>query len=177
VDLGAHIGASVVYFKDRRPEALVHGYEADPGTYAKLRRNAGSLPGVVLHPEAIAAHDGETAFYSSPQSWCSSLLRREEPGARERVVPCRRLATARREAGLAEVDLLKLDVEGAEFEILADPGALDGVRAVVGELHFDLRTDRRLEDVLAALGGFGVELAGDSRERMTLVAARRATGA
>jgi hypothetical protein len=87
-------------------------------------------------------------------------------------VACRRLDTALREAALAYVDLLKLDIEGAEFGVLASGRALEGIDAIVAELHFDYVPERGLREVLEACVDFRVDVAGDSSGRMTLVARR-----
>jgi FkbM family methyltransferase len=168
-DVGANIGAGVVFFKSRRPGLTVHAYEPDPHTFGKLQRNVAHLPGVTLHQAAIAAHDGEVTFFSSPNSWDSSLVARTPLGI---TVRCERLETARRSAGVQRIDLLKLDAEGAEFDVLAQSGALAGVGAIVAELHFDLVPERTLKEVLDACAGFRATVAGDSAARMTLLAVR-----
>jgi FkbM family methyltransferase len=118
IDAGANIGASVAFFKARCPNAVVHAYEPDPASFRKLVRNVGSLAGVRLHREAIWTTDGETVLYSSRQGWDSSLIERQGRPVR---VACRTLESALREAGLDRVDLVKLDIEGAEFAVLRTP--------------------------------------------------------
>jgi hypothetical protein len=39
------------------------------------------------------------------------------------------------ELGIDRIDLLKLDVEGAEYDVLSRTTRLDAVRAIAGELH------------------------------------------
>jgi FkbM family methyltransferase len=174
VDAGANVGASVAFFRSRRPEAIIHAYEPDPTTFAKLERNVSGLSGVILHRQAIADHDGVAVLYASANTWDSSLVR--GTGAPV-AVPCRRLRTALREAGLRRVDLLKLDIEGAEFDVLLDEEALDSTQALVAELHFDFVPDRELRDVLGACAGFNVAVSGDSETRMMLVGQRNGGGA
>ena len=169
VDVGANIGAAVAFFKSRRPSATVHAYEPDPHTFRKLERNVADLPGVTLHRAAIGAADGRVTLFSSPNSWDSSTVVAHGQGVE---VPCLRLATARREAQVDHIDLLKIDAEGAEFDILDHREALAGTAAVVAELHFDLAPDRRLEDVLDACAGFRARVQCDSAGRMTLLAVR-----
>jgi FkbM family methyltransferase len=169
VDAGANIGAAVAFFKTLRPDAIVHAYEPDPHTFRKLERNVGDMPGVTLHRTAIGGEDGLATLHSSPNSWDSSLVVGAGGGVE---VACRQLQTARREAGLERIDLLKLDVEGAEFDVLADGGALDGIRAIVAELHFDFAPQRTLKDVLDACAGFRATVSGDSARRMTMLAVR-----
>jgi FkbM family methyltransferase len=176
VDAGANIGAAASFFKARRPQCLVHAFEPDPRTFRKLVRNVGGVPGIVLHREAISDQDGTGTFYSSRDSWDSSLM----PTAASLmpatpntvVVQCRRLQTVRREAHLDAVDLLKLDIEGGEFAVLLAPAGLDGVRAIVGELHFDLTPEHQPAEIIEACRAFRVALSGDPHGRMVLVAER-----
>jgi FkbM family methyltransferase len=172
LDAGANVGASVAFFKARRPLARVHAYEPDPATFGKLARNVGWLPGVVLHQQALGGVDGEAALYSSAQGWDSSLVARRGDPVR---VSCRRLATARQEAGLQRVDLVKIDIEGAEFADVRSPGALEEANAIVMELHFDLAPDAVLREVLEACAGFRVTVTGDSTYRMMLMGEREQT--
>jgi FkbM family methyltransferase len=167
IDAGANIGASVAFFKARRPGASIDAYEPDPATYRKLVRNVGGMPGVTLHRAAIWDADGEAVLYSSKQGWDSSLV---TPAGKPVQVPCRLLQSARRDARFGRVDLLKLDIEGGEFAVLAAPQALDGIAALVAELHFDLVPDVTLRDVLDRCDAFHVSVTSHSATRMTLVA-------
>jgi FkbM family methyltransferase len=169
IDAGANIGASVAFFKARCPNAVVHAYEPDPASFRKLVRNVGSLAGVRLHREAIWTTDGETVLYSSRQGWDSSLIERQGRPVR---VACRTLESALREAGLDRVDLVKLDIEGAEFAVLRTPGVLAGVEALVAELHLDLVPGSTVREARNACDGFRVTVTSHSELRKTLVAAR-----
>jgi FkbM family methyltransferase len=128
LDLGAHVGASVVYFRERFPDARIVALEPDPGTFERLRRNVGALPGVELRREAVATQDGPVSFFPHREGWLSSLN-----GAGDGVtVTGRTLAGLLAELG--SVDLLKLDVEGVERQVLED-APLDGLGAILGEFH------------------------------------------
>jgi FkbM family methyltransferase len=173
VDVGANIGAAVAFFQARRPGVRVYAYEPDPGAFRKLVRNVGGLPGVVLHEQALGDRDGAATLYSSHQSWGSSLVHRPVGTVRPVTVEQRTLVTARDQDGLDRVDLLKLDAEGAEFAILAAPGALDGVQAIVGELHPGFVPGARLQDLLGRLAAFDVEVDDRSAEQTAFSARRR----
>jgi FkbM family methyltransferase len=128
LDLGAHIGASVLFFHERFPDARIVALEPDPGTFERLRRNVGGLPGVELRHAAVAPQDGPVPFFPSRQGWVSSLT---GDGDSVTVEGCT-LAGLLRELG--SVDLLKIDVEGAEREVLAG-AALGEVGTIIGEYH------------------------------------------
>jgi FkbM family methyltransferase len=145
LDLGSHMGASILFWRERFPEARIVGVEPDPVTFRRLYRNVGSWPGVELHNVAVAERDGPTRFSSARQGWISSL----SGGGDLVVVEARSFRGLMEEVGY--VDLLKVDVEGAEWQIL-DDRALQSVGAIVGEYHDtgDEAARRRFFDRLRA---------------------------
>lgn len=166
LDLGSHMGASLLYFRSRYPDARIIGVEPDPRTFERLRQNAAQL-GVEVRHAAVTPRDGEVTFYPARQGWSSSLY---PNGSDPVVVTGRSLDSLLDELGLATVDLLKLDVEGAEHDLLASSRRLSDVRMIVGELH-----DTRASDAFAALLAphFCVEIEPSSNDRPTFVAVNR----
>ena len=128
LDLGAHIGTSVLRFRAEYPAARIVAVEPDPSTFERLRHNVGGLPGVELRAEAVAAHDGTVAFHPAAQSWASRL---DGDG---HGVPVRARTLTSLLTTIPPADLLKLDIEGAERDVL-DDRTLEGVGAIVGEYH------------------------------------------
>jgi FkbM family methyltransferase len=137
VDLGSHIGTSIIYFRLRHPDARIYGFEPDPRSFATLQANVGDLPGVTIDPRAAAGATGTSTFFSAENSLASSLV--AETGLRRSVaVGTVSLDDLMDELGLDRIDLLKLDVEGAEYDVLSRTTRLGAVRAIAGELHPEL---------------------------------------
>lgn len=133
VDLGASVGLATLRLLASHPEATVVAVEADPVLIPRLRANVAGLPVTVVHA-AVAASSGERQFFRSDiDSWGNSLD--NTSGAQSAVaVPAISLGDLLDRHRVEEVDLLKLDVEGAEWEIFEAP--LDRrVAAIVGEVH------------------------------------------
>jgi len=100
----------------------VHAFDPTPKSVAWLAGR--DLPDRFHHHAmGLAAEDGERTFAppSSPRSVDYAMASEGDgaTGPRERL-EVRRLATVAAELGADRIDLLKLDVEGAEYEILAD---------------------------------------------------------
>jgi len=166
VDCGANIGMSILYFKDIYPEARILAFEPDPAAFACLRENVtgNALSNIQLENAALASMEGETDFFydrADPASLRMSIVRERMPRDKK-TVRAVRLSRFLDE----EVDFLKLDVEGAELDVireLADTGKLRLVRQMLVEYHHHIvRTHDGLSKFLALLeeDGFGYQIEG-----------------
>ena len=101
----------------------------------------------------------------------SSLAQRDGATASYEV-STRSLRSLMGEAGLDEIDLLKVDVEGAEWDVLTSIAGLR-INAIVAEIHLDLLTVS-LEHIEAALGDYHLTIRStDHPERYALTGLRR----
>jgi FkbM family methyltransferase len=143
LDCGANIGLASLYFKRLYPQARVSAYEADPEVHAILcenLRNNGASDVEAIHA-AIWTQNGEISFRCEGAD--SGTIETFADGLRgpTREVPALRLRDLLHRD---PVDLLKLDIEGAELDVLADCGdALANVSALLLDLH-ELRPEQRV---------------------------------
>jgi FkbM family methyltransferase len=154
LDCGGNVGVATLFFKRRYPSARITAFEADPALHAMLAANLannGASDVEAVHA-AVWTTDASLSFSceGSDSGMIGSL-----PGAVTGTsveVPSVRLRTLlEREP----IDLLKLDIEGAEDAVLQDcAGVLGNVRAMLLDLHeFDPKTrqaPRVLERLTAA---------------------------
>jgi FkbM family methyltransferase len=92
-------------------------------------------------PYGIAGHDGSVTFYPPKNASHVSHTMVADQGAAEKsiVVPVQRLETIARMHGHGTIDILKLDVEGAEYDVIDDlPNASVRVRQLLVEFHHRL---------------------------------------
>ena len=176
VDLGSNVGLSILYFRLRFPQARIVGVEPDPAAFALLVRNTERLPGVSVRHAAISDRDGTTLLWSAPSAVASAL--EHTHGAQRPVeVPARTLARVLADAGVGEVDILKLVVEGSEFRALESLDDLGRVGVITGEIVFVDGDPRRsaaaLRDLLA---DFEVSLDEDKGNGFWQFHARRIRG-
>ena len=146
-DLGAHVGSSTLSLLGAYPEASVVAYEPNPETAALLRRTlaANGLEHRVALREAAAGTEAGVAEMEG-FSLLSHLVRDRPEQEAEDLVPAIRAlqqdgARHRVEVrdalpDVVDADLVKLDIEGGEWPILADP-RFPGprLRALVLEYH------------------------------------------
>lgn len=158
VDIGSHVGASVLFFARKFPDAEIVAIEADPGNFAKLQRNVGHLPNVRLVHAAAAATPGRLTLFASGSvdSWKSST-RRSTPWQRAIEVDAVALDDVLDWDGAGRPVLLKIDIEGAEYDVLGAFGRLGDVSAVVGEVHPGLM-DGALEQFRGLFDEFELDL-------------------
>jgi FkbM family methyltransferase len=98
-------------------------------------------PGYRFCQQAVAAIDGQLTFAAmrpsrSQHYLAGTVLKFDRPAAERQTVEARRLGTLMKERGHTRIDLLKLDIEGAEYAVLDDMLScrLD-VRQIVLEFH------------------------------------------
>lgn len=161
VDCGSNIGLSVIFFTILFPNAEVLAFEPDVQTFACLIRNieANGLNRVTARCLALTAEDGEVDFYfdrDHPGSGRNSTLPGRITGAKTRV-PSGKLS----EIIDRHVDLLKLDIEGAELPVLRDlfeQGRMPLIDHCLIEYHHHIDPlDDKLASLLSLLeaSGFG----------------------
>jgi FkbM family methyltransferase len=75
-----------------------------------------------FHEMGIAGFDGDAGFHLPPQDdWVShSMIPARQYGSEFVRLPVTRLSTAMRSLRHDEVDLLKMDIEGAEYAVIED---------------------------------------------------------
>jgi FkbM family methyltransferase len=151
-DCGSNIGLSIAYFHHRHPGARIIGFEPDPAAFAALADNTAALPNVQVINAALARDEGETDLWYTPGtdgSLTRSIIARRG-GPERRPVRTVRLS----DWITGPVDFLKLDVEGAEHDVLSDlveTGAITCLRRMTIEYHHPLDAQfstflKRLED-------------------------------
>ena len=155
LDCGSNVGLASLFFKRRYPGARITAYEADPAlcetTKKNLARN-GAADVEVVHA-ALWTSDGEVTFRSEgSDSGMIDGLSGAVPGKRVTVPGIRMRDILAHD----RIDLLKLDIEGAEDAVLADcEPVLDRVHAIVMDLHeFDVndRQSARVFELLTRCG-------------------------
>jgi FkbM family methyltransferase len=164
VDCGANIGIAILFFKTLYPDCEIVAFEPNSQTFEALSDNVrdNNLSGVTLHHCAVGASDGTATFYAEPDDPGSALssLFVERGRTPSEVVHIVRLSSYI----TAPVDFLKIDVEGAELDVLRElhaAGKLAMVREMVIEYHHHIRsTDDNMSVLLGVLenAGFGYQL-------------------
>jgi len=143
VDGGANIGISAIHYKQLFPDAVITSFEPDPRACDLLRRNlaANSIHDVEIVEKALWTSNGRTSFFSEGADANRVVREHREMQQLTSLTPSAEycdVETVRLADYLAKTrfDLVKLDIESAEAEVIADcSDTLRNVNNLVIEFH------------------------------------------
>ena len=141
LDVGASTGVFSLYAAASAPRSRLIALEPMPSAYALLRDNVrlnGFEGRVEVHHAAVAAETGEIElFIEADGLFFPSVLAPGATNAKSVRVPSVTLAEALERHAPDGVDLLKLDIEGAEYDVLygASPETLSRIGEIRMEAH------------------------------------------
>lgn len=135
IDAGANVGMSAVYFALRYPGAKILAVEPELSSFAVLKRNAEMFANIVPVNAALWNRRCILQLQSGGAGhWGMRVV--EDDGSLDSGVQATTLPELLKEHELEHVDLLKVDVEGAECEIFGDALSwMSKVSVICVELH------------------------------------------
>ena len=138
VDIGANIGTFSVLSAKLHPQATIYAFEPAPATFKHLKKNLelNGVKNVIASDRALSAKTETRQFFQSNSSGLSSF-HLERKGGTYVNVECISFADLMREKNIEKIDYLKMDCEGAEYEILMDcpSEVLQKIKNIVLEYH------------------------------------------
>ena len=152
IDCGSNIGVSVLYFKKNFPESTVIAFEPDNHNFEILSLNVASykLKGVELNNTAVWIEDTYLNF-SNDNSMSSKIENDNKSPSNSKVKAIRLYDLITQ-----QVDLLKIDIEGAEYKILVDiESKLHLIRNIFFEYHGNFAQIHELTNIFTILNNNG----------------------
>lgn len=170
IDCGTNIGVSLLYFRTQAPNATITAFEPNPHTYQIVRTNVEiNNLNVTIHPVGLGKEKTTATFYTDSNDLASqsgsttghlATKKYELTSLMVDIEPLSAYITG-------PVDILKLDVEGAEGEVLAELAESDTLRHIKQifiEYHFDgVHTKYPLGHMLGILEAAGFTYAINSQ--------------
>jgi len=150
-DCGANIGTSVLYFAQIFSNAKIIAFEPDPNIFKLLEDNVklNEIKNVDLINKAVWINE-EGIDFGIEGADGSSIY---SDNNKIKVSSCRLKSLIEKEN---KIDLLKIDIEGAEVEVLKDcEGSLNKVDNIFIEYHSFVDRSQELELLLALLSKNG----------------------
>ena len=139
IDAGANIGLTSIFYSNKYPEAKIVAVEPELSNFQLLSKNVSSYPQITAIRAALWSHDttlnvvdrgfGNQGFETTAQGNGGNLsLRCQAPGIA--------IGDLMRKCNLDWIDLLKIDIEGAEKEVFESPEPwITQVGCIAVELH------------------------------------------
>jgi FkbM family methyltransferase len=159
-DCGANVGLSILYFKMLYPEARITAFEPDQNVLPTLQRNIeqNRLQEIKIEGVALAAHEGSLISVED-QSTTGNPSKQFQRAERQDSVKGARIEARTLSSYLkTPIDVLKMDIEGFEWEVInevASSGKIRLIGSILMECHHN-----RIEGVRTGEGLNVLERAG-----------------
>jgi FkbM family methyltransferase len=149
-DAGAYIGTTAIEYAKQFPNGLIYAFEPTLNTFEQLRNNCFNIKNINLFNIALSDKDGKVNFYVNEFSPTNSILDTDSSANEywgenliktKKIVSVKsiRLDTFCHDVKVSKIDLLKLDVQGAEIRVLNGASNLidDGlIKCIYAEVLF-----------------------------------------
>ncbi|MCA6074101.1 FkbM family methyltransferase [Fulvivirga sedimenti] len=148
IDCGANIGMSILYFKSLYPGSRIIAFEANPYAFDLLEENVreNNLKDVELHNVALFDKETDISFFIGDNiGTLMGSVKKGRSGESEMTVAAKRLSDYLK--SFEHIDLIKIDVEGAEINILTDlleSSSLNKANEYIIEYHHNMGSDNSM---------------------------------
>lgn len=170
VDGGANIGDSVIYFKWLYPNATILAYEPNPHAYSLLTKNIKENHFIDIHTveaalglkdDLIQLMDDKSGTYNAGTT-TQNIVTTADSKIKSDIITVKqlRLSDNKLLRDSDKIDLLKLDIEGAESKVLEDlKDLLFKVENVILEYHLvDDTKDNSCDTIISLLQEAGLKV-------------------
>ena len=114
IDIGSNIGLSLTFFTQEYPNARITAYEADPKIFSYLKENSTYFPKAELINKAVWIHGNGIQLFSNGADSASILV------GQGNTIHVPSISFREILENETEIDMLKMDIEGAENNVLTD---------------------------------------------------------
>ena len=134
VDCGANVGITSLFLAAQYRSARIYSIEPDSDNFALLKRNVCQEQRILPICGAIVGSERKQVYLTTDApAWGNSITASKDGVA----VKAYTIDEICQENGLTRIDLLKVDIEGAEKELFANGHFLERVGCGIVELHKD----------------------------------------
>lgn len=155
IDCGANIGLSVIYFKRLFPKSKIIAFEPDGSIFEMLKKNVGAFnyEDVQLINKGLWKKETSLSFLAEG-TLGGRVIDSSTGSIRPDIIS---IDTVRLKDYLyEEVDFLKIDIEGAEYEVLLDcADSLKNVHFLFVEYHSTANESQKLHEILSIISRSG----------------------
>ncbi|NWJ53349.1 MAG: FkbM family methyltransferase, partial [Bacteroidetes bacterium] len=145
IDAGANIGLAIVYWKSIYPNAKIIGFEPDSDVFKVLKKNVSRYQDVEIHNYGLYHSETSLPFMSEGADSGSLIFGNDSTRTPNKVIDVKKLSPFLEN----KVALLKIDIEGAEYEVLKESSSmLKNVEKIFVEYHSFIGQEQVLPELL-----------------------------
>ncbi len=140
IDLGGNVGLFTLRASAVSDRVIT--FEPMPDNFQRLRQNTAGLKNVEIHNQAVGGMNGTLTLYSAAAARGTGRFSAQPQGeihdrSNHVDVQCVTLDTVFDRDRIASCDLLKIDIEGSEYDVLlnASKETLAKIQRIHGEFH------------------------------------------
>jgi FkbM family methyltransferase len=137
VDAGANIGLTSVFFANKFPHATIVAVEPERSNFEMLKTNVAPYSNIVPFHSALWKEDTLLTLSDPGMGhWGYQTREKRHGDTADRGVPGTTVEGLMKRHGWEFIDILKIDIEGAEKEVFEASAAwIDRVGIIIVELH------------------------------------------
>ncbi len=158
LDVGAHIGLFSILASSKAREGKIYAFEPTPANFEILKENIELNQVKIIFPinSALADETGTKEFILSPADPSGNSFSFDENNFKKIKVPAVSLDDFVKQNNILKIDFLKMDCEGAEYEIFYNCSneTLKKVQKISMEYH-DVDDERTVTHIKNFLEKFG----------------------
>jgi len=169
LEIGSRDARQSIEFSNIFPTAKIYAFECNPPSIKACIKNAKNYKNIEVVPKAVFNKNGKMKFYPvTTNIGASSLFRITEQYSRdfnypqeEITVDAIRIDTWAKEKGIKKIDLIWIDLQGAEYEAFEGMGEfLPYIRAIYTEVEYQslYKGQKLLKDILKLLNKNGFSM-------------------
>ncbi len=141
IDAGANIGLSSIYFANKYPDAKIIALEPEKSNFELLKQNVAPYPAIIPVQAALWNKNEEIHLIDPGHGKWGFMTEMRHPSKKLPGKICHPVQAITvdkimKDYGLSKIDVLKIDIEGAEKEVFSDTSSwFEKVDAIIIELH------------------------------------------
>jgi FkbM family methyltransferase len=141
VDAGANIGLASIYFANKYPASKIIAIEPEESNFKMLQLNAAPYENIIILQAALWDRNEEISVVDTGRGKCAYMTQKKNDHMEQGDNVCQHVQgkTVNRimqDYDLDRINVLKIDIEGAEREVFGDTSSWIGrIDAIIIELH------------------------------------------
>ncbi len=144
IDAGANIGLAAIYFANKFNNAEIISIEPEENNFQQLLKNTQSLSRIHCEYAAIWGKENNVSIQNPDSLAASFIVAENNIAINGKTIPAITINSLLKKYNWTEIDIVKIDIEGAEKEVFANERAaewLSKTKLLIIELHDNYTAD------------------------------------